>query len=318
VERTRAVQRIVLNPLLCTIVCIVHRFLGQTIPEHRVTLYNRCTDALLYEWDRAKFPEGSAVGKLDAQQKRVLLRGIACRMHEAHVAEIPRADVEAQFAEVLPSLGRPANEASQIVDEIRDRSGLLVERREGYFGFSHLTFQEYFAAIGFVAAKRGMELVEYADDPWWEEVIVLSAGVSHAEPARLILGLLQGVSPRATFLAAAALETATDVPVEVRNKVEARVAALVPPRAFLDAERLIRIGPLVTPYLIAALSTARGDERFLAAYVLARLDYEPATAALAGRLEESFDSLLFYAPSVSALVAFRQAGLRQMARPSGR
>src|ERR1039457_6035040 len=65
IARSRPVQRIAVNPLLTTILCVVHRFLGRTIPEHRVTLYEKCTDALLYEWDRAKFPKDAAVGNLE-------------------------------------------------------------------------------------------------------------------------------------------------------------------------------------------------------------------------------------------------------------
>jgi predicted NACHT family NTPase len=47
VSRSRPVQRIAVNPLLTTILCVVHRFLGRTIPEHRVTLYEKCTDPAL-------------------------------------------------------------------------------------------------------------------------------------------------------------------------------------------------------------------------------------------------------------------------------
>jgi hypothetical protein len=39
--------------------------------------YEKCTDALLYEWDRGKFDEGAAIGFLDARAKRTLLMGIA-------------------------------------------------------------------------------------------------------------------------------------------------------------------------------------------------------------------------------------------------
>jgi predicted NACHT family NTPase len=85
IARSRPVQRIAVNPLLSTILCVVHRFLGRTIPEHSVTLYQKCTEALFYEWDRAKFPKDAAVGNLDANQKRVLLGGIACAFHEARV-----------------------------------------------------------------------------------------------------------------------------------------------------------------------------------------------------------------------------------------
>ena len=79
IKRSRPVERIAVNPLLTTILCVVHRFLGRTIPEHRVTLYEKCTDALLYEWDRAKFPKDAAVGNLDANQKRACCGGSLAR-----------------------------------------------------------------------------------------------------------------------------------------------------------------------------------------------------------------------------------------------
>ncbi|MBL8212821.1 MAG: hypothetical protein JNK87_19055 [Bryobacterales bacterium] len=292
VERTRAVQRIVVNPLLCTIVCIVHRFLGRTIPEHRVTLYDRCTDALLYEWDRAKFPAGAAVGQLDAQQKRVLLRDIASRMHEAHQAEISRADVERHFAAVLPSLGRTAGDAGKILDEIRDRSGLLVERRAGHYAFSHVTFQEYFAAIGFVATGRCLELMNHVEDPWWEEVIMLSAGLPYAEAGKLILELLARRSNRAVFLAAGVLDTAIDIPGPIRKKVQERLAQFVPPRDLATARQLARIGPLVASHLLAGLPKATPFQRKLTYIGLVMMDYAPSTAALVKILKESYDPFL--------------------------
>src|ERR1035438_9108702 len=106
IARSRPVQRIAVNPLLTTILCVVHRFLGRTIPEHRVTLYEKCTDALLYEWDRAKFPKDAAVGNLDANQKRALLRGVASALHEMHRAEMLEAEVVGHFAAMLPQMGQ--------------------------------------------------------------------------------------------------------------------------------------------------------------------------------------------------------------------
>ena len=54
-DHVSAAERLVETPLLATMLCVVHRFLVHCIPEHRVTLYAKCTDALLYEWDRSKF-----------------------------------------------------------------------------------------------------------------------------------------------------------------------------------------------------------------------------------------------------------------------
>ncbi len=38
------------------------------------------------------------------------------------------------------------NDAEKFLDNIRERSGLFVQRTGDYFGFMHRTFQEYFAA----------------------------------------------------------------------------------------------------------------------------------------------------------------------------
>jgi energy-coupling factor transporter ATP-binding protein EcfA2 len=277
IERTRAVQRIAVNPLLITILCIVHRFLGRTIPEHRVTLYERCTDALLYEWDRAKFPEGSAIGELDAQQKRRLLQGLAGRMHESHIAEVPEDVVIREFRKVLPELGRSADEAKAIVEEVRDRSGLLVEKQKGLFAFSHLTFQEYFAALHFVAAGRLRDLQGYWKDEWWHEVIALAAGVPGADAGALIAGILKNEGELAIFLAAACVETAIEVPVQLRQRVETAVAQLISPNDdWNSAERLGRVGPIVVPTLVRALASGSESERTWVLIALSETRYEPA------------------------------------------
>lgn len=290
IARTRAVRRIAVNPLLTTILCIVHRFLGRTIPEHRITLYEWCTNALLYEWDRAKFPEGSAIGALDAQQKRTLLRGIASRLHDSHEAEISREDVVKRFGEVLPELGRPADHAAAIVEEIRDRSGLLVEKREGYFAFSHLTFQEYLAALDFVASGRVDELVSHREDPWWHEVIALAAGSPGVDSGRLISKILDDKRAWAIFLAASCMETAIDVPVRIRTRVERAIKSLIPPTSFVAARRLAEVGPIAVPALIDAL---RQYDGFAKAYVLRSLsgiDYEPAIQAILKQTDDTTDS----------------------------
>jgi hypothetical protein len=132
---SRPVERLVETPLLATILCVVHRFLGQRIPERRVALYEACTNVLLYEWDRSKFPGGGVIGSLDAAEKRSLLGALAASMHEAGVAEVGEEEVVRQFAERLPLLNRPSADARAAVDEIRDRSGILVERRPGVVFF---------------------------------------------------------------------------------------------------------------------------------------------------------------------------------------
>jgi hypothetical protein len=281
ISRNRSVQRIAVNPLLTTILCVVHRFSGRSIPEHRVTLYEKCTDLLLYEWDRAKFTEEVAIGGLEAPQKRMLLRGVARLLHDRHEAEIAEDQVVEHFARMLPELGRPESDAVQIVQEIRDRSGLLVERRPGFFGFSHLTFQEYLAAIDYSARGELKQLVDHWEDAWWHEVIALAAGVPGGNPGRIARGLLGKKNDVATVLAAQCLETAIDMPLGVRRGIEKSLEKLVPPRESQGVQRLQRIGMTVAPLLLKALLNGSSSERFWCLYTLQGMDYEPAIPIIA-------------------------------------
>jgi hypothetical protein len=288
IARSRPVERIAVNPLLTTILCVVHRFLGRTIPEHRVTLYEKCTDALLYEWDRAKFPKDAAVGNLDANQKRALLRGVASALHEKHEAEMPESEVVKHFAAMLPQMGQPQEDALRIVREIRDRSGLLVERRPGAFAFSHLTFQEYLTALDY--ASRPQELLAHADDPWWHEVIALAAGIPGCDAAEIIECFLKKANPEDIFMATKCLETAVSAPLDLRRKVEGELERVLLPRAIGSelTDRLPEIGLTVAPILarhlahtrdVSAWETAR---RFFAPFV-----YEPVIPVLMQRASDT-------------------------------
>jgi NACHT domain len=280
-EGSRPIQRLVETPLLATILCVVHRFLGHRIPEHRVTLYEKCTDALLYEWDRSKFGNAALVGKLDALAKRKLLSGLARRMHDRKQAEVPAVEVLRHFKQALPDLGQEASGATQIIEEIRDRSGVLVERRPGFFAFSHMMFQEYLTALTFVP-QTYKELVNHYEDSWWHEVIVLGAGIPGADAGRLARELLKKRGPAAILLAAQCLETAVEMPLKVREEIERRLATLIPPKTDDDTKKLGLLGTIAAPALTKALDEElEPDEVQRILTVLLLSDYEPAISAIA-------------------------------------
>ncbi|WP_437752974.1 NACHT domain-containing protein [Sorangium sp. So ce1389] len=283
VRASRAIEKLAQTPLLCSVICVVHRFLGQRIPERRVALYEAITNVLLYEWDRAKFAEGAAIGKLDAHAKRALLARLALSMHRARVAELPAEEVVQRLAAHLPDLGRPEDEAAAIVAEIRDRNGVLVERAPGSFAFSHLTFQEYLAAMDLVNAHKYDELLRNHKDKWWHEVIVLSAGFPGAHADRIIRGLLgkdgEGVA-EGTMLAAQCAETAIEVRQTLRKEIEKRVARLVPPASPREFQTLYNLGEVAGPVLLRSLDKANTEEKASIIMLLAHIRYEPATRAI--------------------------------------
>lgn len=287
-ERIRekgAIEKLAQTPLLCSVICVVHRFLGQRIPARRVALYEAITNVLLYEWDRAKFPDkpDAALGKLDAHAKRALLSRLARAMHLARAAEWPEEKVVASFAEKLPDLGHEASEAGRIVAEIRDRNGVLVERSPGSFAFSHMTFQEYLAAMEMVNRREYQKLLEWYRDGWWHEVIVLSAGFPGAEVSTLVRGLLaadKGEVGKGTMLAAQCAETAIDMPAALRAEIDKSVARVVPPETAEALATLVQLRDVAGPVLLRALENADATGRAAILTGLGYAVYEPAIGAI--------------------------------------
>ena len=80
---------------------------------------------------------------------------------------------------------------------LREQVGLLAARGEFLYGFLHLTFQEYLAAIYLVRDpdNAAAEILRRVNQPRWREVIILALGeVGHSWPKsardKLIVDLL--------------------------------------------------------------------------------------------------------------------------------
>lgn len=327
VRASRAIEKLAQTPLLCSVICIVHRFLGQRIPERRVVLYDAITNALLYEWDHAKFPEGSATGKLDAHAKRSLLARLARDMHEAHEAEIAADDLIAKFARQLPHLGHSAEDAARIVAEIRDRNGVLVERSPGQFAFSHLTFQEYLTAFHIVNERDFGLLVRKYRHKWWHEVIVLAAGFPGSNAQLIVERLLRKDGDRVsigTMLAAQCVETAIELPATLRTEVQTRVAKLIPPRTLADFAALEQMAEVAAPVMLKALKKADAEGKVSLLILLAEeAKYEPAIDAIGRALSDStrvgadvpITSTMVLAPNtftVAGVAAVAAVGMRYL------
>jgi formylglycine-generating enzyme required for sulfatase activity len=112
-----------------------------------------------------------------------VLQPLALGMHREQRRDIPRRELEARIGALLPDVGGEAADAADFLDEVRERSGLLVEVGLDTFAFSHLTFQEYLCAREMVEneAVRGL-LLERAGDEWWQEVTLLYVGMAEATP----------------------------------------------------------------------------------------------------------------------------------------
>ncbi|MFJ2185946.1 NACHT domain-containing protein [Streptomyces anulatus] len=251
--------RLATNPLMCGLICALHRDRHAFLPEGRKELYEAAL-SMLYRRDRER-NMGEPDGIHLREEPRVqLLQKIAHWLIRNNRAEMDRSLAEQIISDALPSIASAAaqGDARQILRHLIMRSGLLREPSVGRVDFIHRTFQDY------LGAKRAIEerdiglLVSNAGSSQWEDVIRMA--VAHARPserAELISYIIadgdasSSASTRAHLhlLAMACLEHATELDPAVRNAVESRAAALFPPRSIEDVMALGEVGPIVLEFL---------------------------------------------------------------------
>jgi len=179
------------NPLLLTVMSLVHTHKGR-LPDARAQLYEDTVDILLWRWEGLKAggeDETPGVHRLlleaertDVDLKRVLGQ-LAFEVHRKggatngeSVADIGELRLERALAELHPQKSR--DWANKLIETMRLRAGLLLERVPEVYTFPHRTFQEYLAGAHLAAqgdfARQAGKLV--AEGPFWREVILLAVG----------------------------------------------------------------------------------------------------------------------------------------------
>ncbi len=181
-------QTLAANPLILSLIAIVYEEQLE-LPERRAELYNRCVEVLLREWDSHRGIK--RFSQFTADRKRDLLKEVAWHFHIDGRRYFAEAELLHLVAGFLPTIDIPPSESKAILEEIAAQYGLLKVQAHGWYGFLHLTFQEYLAALA--ANEKGatglQEVVAHRSDSWWEEVILLLAGRMH-DATPLLLGLL--------------------------------------------------------------------------------------------------------------------------------
>ncbi len=184
-DRNPRIQALAANPLLLSLIVLVYEA-QLDLPDRRAELYRECVEVLLTKWDAKRNIRRRRIFKPD--QKRQLLAEVAWRFHQQGRRYFPEQELLTEIAHFLPALGLSAQDNQQILQEIANENGLLKEQAHGWYGFLHLTLQEYFAATAVNDQNRFTALVSQCADPWWEEVLLLYAGqTSDASPLLLYL-----------------------------------------------------------------------------------------------------------------------------------
>jgi Leucine-rich repeat (LRR) protein len=332
-------QRLASTPLLCAMICALHRERLETLPSARLELYRECIDMLLNRRDlgrRIPLDESYPVG-LNESQKIELLQSLALKLMRANLSSLDTDRVDRHFDQELKKTSLPeAVTGDQIRALFVERAALLREPVVGQIDFAHRTFQEYLAAKAVLAEDSLEELLQKATDDQWREAIIAAAGLARpAERASLLCWLTDRDNSKLSsrndtsdvrdakdhkylrLLAVACLETTVTVDPKIRNHVLNCAKALMPPQDEDEVAMVVRAGSEAVPLLrykpqygggaaarcIQALVTLGTDTALaaLADYAQNASTLDPRVAAALGKGWDVFNRQPYLAQVLSQL-----------------
>jgi energy-coupling factor transporter ATP-binding protein EcfA2 len=238
-RRSQTLSALAINPLLLTMIATVHRFRGN-LPGRRVELYAGICDVFLGRRQQAR----GLIVDLTPAQKRSVLQPMAYYMMSQRQRLLPIEEARSAIANQLAQVD-PRADPDGFLKDIENASGLLVEREQGQYAFSHLTFQEYLASAHCVTARLVDDLLSHIDDDWWRETIRLYAAQADATAIIAACQAIASTSVPALALAIECQDEALQVEPHQRASLsellDAGINAPEPERRRLVAETLLTL-----------------------------------------------------------------------------
>ncbi|MCZ2837087.1 NACHT domain-containing protein [Modestobacter sp. VKM Ac-2985] len=264
-DTTPTLRSLANNPLLCAMMCVLHKDRKGRLPHNRMQLYRIAMDMMLAERDEQRQVAAAREASLSPEQQLTVVQKVAYwYVINGHV-EADYGAVLEKIREALPSLGREVSEAESVLKHLLIRSGLL--RRVGLknIDFLHKTFQEYLAAKEAVESDCIGQVLQNLLNDSWREVVILAVG--HARPGERnlivssVLELAEDQTRRAgrrvnaasretkrklQQLALDCLETAqSGLSEDLRQRVLSHVQTIFPPRSLHEVVTLASYGAQV-------------------------------------------------------------------------
>lgn len=210
------------TPLFCSALVQVYKYHGAKLPNRRVDVLDEIVDLLLGYWhaQQTHLSEAERLAMEDGtgRQYREVKDAVTAKHRRlSHLAEylqrtLRKAEITAEAAcqvlqtylqerERVTDAALAETWAENFLVNSHERSGLLVESEPGIYAFLHKGFLEYLAASALVNQSKTLveTVLNYAEDEWWEQVILL-AGAHPKTPEDLRIELITALLQRAAEL----------------------------------------------------------------------------------------------------------------------
>jgi hypothetical protein len=174
-EENKPILLLAITPILLSLTCFVYHDTGKFYSK-RSMLYKKGLELLLEQWDKSREIERDEIYRdLSVERKLKLLSYLAMKKFEqTQYVLFEQTEIERYIAEFL---GIGQRDSRAVLRAMEAQHGLLIERAEEVWSFSHLTFQEYLVATLFCKQSNVEYLAKHFIKQHWREVYLLASEI---------------------------------------------------------------------------------------------------------------------------------------------
>ncbi|MGW4202174.1 NACHT domain-containing protein [Streptomyces sp. NPDC004726] len=188
--------RLAVNPLMCGLLCALHRERHGFLPHGRKDLYDAALRMLLERRDVERGVDADEGLRLSSETQILLLQKLAHWLIRNDRVEMEHADALTQLDRALQYMAHVPASSERVLRHLLERSGLLREPAAGRVDFVHRTFQDYLGAKAVVEEGDFPLLLDNAHKDQWEDVVRMAVALGRpAERERILRGLIPAPAP---------------------------------------------------------------------------------------------------------------------------
>ena len=170
-RNTPALFDLAVNPLLLTMIVLIHMNLG-TLPGSRLELYGEICEVF---FGRRREVQGQKL-ELRPEQVKAVLQPLAYYMMSEGILAVSSPIAQMKIEPYLKTFSLEMSPI-RFLELVENMSGLFLKQEDGNYKFAHMTFQEYLASSHIFKEKLESVLVQKIkhreNEAWWDETIRL-------------------------------------------------------------------------------------------------------------------------------------------------
>ena len=177
-ESNKPIRELAITPILLSLTCVVFHS-TEKFYSKRSKLYEEGLELLLEQWDKSREIERDEIYRdLSVERKLELLSYLAVKKFEqTQYVLFEQTEIEGYIAKFL---GIGQRDSRTVLRAMEAQHGLLIERSQKVWSFSHLTFQEYLVAKAMINRPNfpnirtiKSSVLEYITRENWREVFYM-------------------------------------------------------------------------------------------------------------------------------------------------